>query len=81
VKYAEIIYFLSELVYLWEEIDRNYIFQYEMISFPEIVFSLPHKNNVNKSIELNNNKLVSCSSDKNIIFYYKYNNEYKRLSI
>jgi len=35
-----------------------------------------HIDAVTKIIELNNTKLVSCSSDKSIIFYYKYNNEY-----
>ena len=29
-----------------------------------------------KIIELKNNKLVSCSDDKSIIFYFKDNNEY-----
>ena len=35
-----------------------------------------HTGWVNKLIELNNNKLVSCSDDANIIFYIKNNNEY-----
>ena len=35
-----------------------------------------HIDALTKIIELNNTKLVSCSSDKSIIFYYKYNNEY-----
>ena len=35
-----------------------------------------HTDAVTKIIELNNAKLVSCSSDKSIIFYSKYNNEY-----
>ena len=28
-------------------------------------------------MELNNDKLVTCSGDKSIIFYFKDNNEYK----
>ena len=35
-----------------------------------------HTNSVNQLIELNNNKLVSCSTEGNIISYIKDNNEY-----
>ena len=31
-----------------------------------------------KIIELKNKQLVSCSFDKSIIFYNKYNNKYKK---
>ena len=33
--------------------------------------------NTTKLLELNNNKLITCSGDKSIIFYFKDNNEYK----
>ena len=35
-----------------------------------------HTSEVKKIIELKNNKLVSCSADESIIFYFKDNNEY-----
>ena len=35
-----------------------------------------HTNSVYKLIELKNKKLVSCSADSSIIFYFKDNNEY-----
>ena len=35
-----------------------------------------HNDYVSKIIELKNKKLVSCSGDKKIIFYFKENNEY-----
>ena len=37
-----------------------------------------HTTFVNKIIELKNNKLVSCSGDGSIFFYFKDNNEYKK---
>ena len=37
-----------------------------------------HKDWVYKIIELKNKKLVSCSKDSSIIFYYKDNLEYKK---
>ena len=37
-----------------------------------------HNSRVYKIIELKNKYLVSCSTDKSIIFYFKNNNEYKK---
>ena len=37
-----------------------------------------HTSTVNKVLELKNKTLISCSCDSSIIFYLKYNNEYKK---